>query len=89
MITGASDGVGKELALLLAKKGFQLVLIARTQSKLEAVAQECEKVYACGCVCVAVYTLCACVLTSLFLAWLQVSTCADAGFGKYGVQRHF
>lgn len=38
MITGASDGLGKEFAQQLAGKGYNLVLISRTQSKLTALA---------------------------------------------------
>lgn len=40
VVTGASDGLGKEYAKQLAAKGFNLVLVSRTQSKLEALAQE-------------------------------------------------
>ena len=46
MITGASDGIGKEFAFQLASKGFNVVLVSRTQSKLEAVAKEIEAKYA-------------------------------------------
>lgn len=41
VITGASDGLGREIALKLAKEGVNLVLIARNQEKLEAVKAEC------------------------------------------------
>ena len=40
MITGASDGIGKEFALQLAQKGFNTVLVSRTASKLDALATE-------------------------------------------------
>ncbi|KAJ3410523.1 hypothetical protein HDV05_003680 [Chytridiales sp. JEL 0842] len=40
IITGASDGIGKEFALQLAKAKFNVVLLARTKSKLDAVAEE-------------------------------------------------
>ena len=40
IITGASDGIGKHIALALAKKGTKLALIARTQEKLEDVAKQ-------------------------------------------------
>jgi 17beta-estradiol 17-dehydrogenase / very-long-chain 3-oxoacyl-CoA reductase len=40
VITGASDGIGKEFALQLARKGYNLLLISRTQSKLESLASE-------------------------------------------------
>lgn len=45
IVTGASDGIGKEFAEQLAAKGFNLVLISRTLSKLEAVALELSDKY--------------------------------------------
>lgn len=39
VITGASDGLGKQYAMQLAQQGFNVVLIARNREKLEAVAQ--------------------------------------------------
>ncbi|KAJ3018459.1 hypothetical protein HKX48_002884 [Thoreauomyces humboldtii] len=42
VVTGASDGIGKEFALQLAKAGFNVVLMARTRAKLEAVAAEAD-----------------------------------------------
>lgn len=43
IITGASGGLGKEIALQLAKKNAHLVLIARNKEKLEQVAAECQQ----------------------------------------------
>lgn len=43
MVTGASDGLGKEYATQLAAKGFNLVLISRTQAKLDSFAKELEQ----------------------------------------------
>ncbi len=40
LITGASQGIGKATALLFAKKGYDLVITARTKDKLESVAEE-------------------------------------------------
>jgi short-subunit dehydrogenase len=40
LITGASTGIGLEFAKIFAQNGNNLVLVARTQSKLEALAQE-------------------------------------------------
>ena len=40
LITGASSGIGLELARLFAKDGFNLVLVARNRIKLEDLAQE-------------------------------------------------
>jgi len=42
-ITGASKGIGAELARQLAAKGARLVLAARNEKELEAVAQDCRK----------------------------------------------
>jgi len=40
VITGATDGIGKAYALALAKKGMSVVLISRTETKLQDVAKE-------------------------------------------------
>lgn len=42
VITGATDGIGKAYAFVLAKKGLSLVLISRTEAKLQAVKEEIE-----------------------------------------------
>ncbi|RDW58174.1 very-long-chain 3-oxoacyl-CoA reductase [Coleophoma cylindrospora] len=43
IVTGASDGIGKEYAIQLAQKGFNIVLVSRTESKLQALAKEIEQ----------------------------------------------
>ena len=43
VITGASKGIGAELARQLAAKGAKLVLAARDVGELERVAEECRK----------------------------------------------
>jgi len=43
LITGASGGIGLELAKLLAKDGHNLVLVARSGDKLARVADELQK----------------------------------------------
>lgn len=40
LITGASSGIGEALAKLFASEGYNLVLVARTQIKLEDLAQQ-------------------------------------------------
>ena len=35
LITGASSGIGRDMARVLGKKGFDLVLVARDKEKLE------------------------------------------------------
>lgn len=46
IITGASEGIGKEFALQLAAKGFNIVLVSRTQAKLDDVAALIRSKYA-------------------------------------------
>jgi short-subunit dehydrogenase len=43
LITGASRGIGRELALGLAKRGMAVGLLARNREALEQVAEECRK----------------------------------------------
>ena len=40
LITGASSGIGLELARLFAKDRYNLVLVARNHTQLESLAQE-------------------------------------------------
>ena len=40
LITGASSGIGRDMARVLAKKGYDLVLIARKEEQLEKLAKE-------------------------------------------------
>jgi 17beta-estradiol 17-dehydrogenase / very-long-chain 3-oxoacyl-CoA reductase len=40
VVTGASDGLGKEFSLQLARAGFNIVLVSRTASKLATLAEE-------------------------------------------------
>jgi len=46
VVTGASDGIGREFAIQLAKAGFNILLAARNQAKLDAVVDEIIKT--CG-----------------------------------------
>ena len=43
IITGASDGIGKEYAFQLAAKGFNICLIGRNYEKLEDVSNTIRK----------------------------------------------
>ena len=42
LVTGASGGLGAQIALELAKRDVQLILVARNTAKLEQVALECQ-----------------------------------------------
>jgi 17beta-estradiol 17-dehydrogenase / very-long-chain 3-oxoacyl-CoA reductase len=46
VVTGASDGLGKEYAIQLAQKGFNLLLVSRTASKLDTLSAEITQKYA-------------------------------------------
>lgn len=41
VVTGASDGIGRALALRLASRGFDIFLVARREAMLAEVAREC------------------------------------------------
>ncbi len=45
LITGATEGIGYELAKLFAKDQYNLIIVARSQEDLEAKAQEFKKEY--------------------------------------------
>jgi short-subunit dehydrogenase len=45
LITGASSGIGLELARILASTGRRLILVARTTERLEGVADELRRDY--------------------------------------------
>ena len=42
LITGASGGIGYELALLFARDGYDCILVARSQDKLKGLAERLE-----------------------------------------------
>ena len=43
LLTGASSGIGKDMAKVLNKKGYDLVLVARDEERLNSVKTELEK----------------------------------------------
>lgn len=42
LVTGASSGIGKDIALLLAERGYHVVLVARREEQLQEVAASCK-----------------------------------------------
>ena len=45
LITGASGGIGLELAKLFARDGYNLALVARSHDRLKAIAEELERAH--------------------------------------------
>ena len=44
VVTGSGDGIGAEMTKRFARRGFNIVLISRTKSKIEKVAEELKKI---------------------------------------------
>jgi 17beta-estradiol 17-dehydrogenase / very-long-chain 3-oxoacyl-CoA reductase len=45
VVTGASDGIGREYAIQLARAGFNVLLAARNQAKLDTVIDDIGAVF--------------------------------------------
>ena len=45
LITGASSGIGRDMARIMASKGYDLALIARNEEELKKLAKELEEKY--------------------------------------------
>ncbi len=52
LVTGASSGIGRELAAVLAREGYALVLVARRTEPLRALAEQLERAQGTACVVV-------------------------------------
>jgi short-subunit dehydrogenase len=89
LITGASGGIGYELSKLFAADGYGLVLVARSQDKLEQVAAELSQGYGVNVVPLAVDlgdpTAPAKIHAALQAKSLRVDALVNnAGFGVHG-----
>jgi 3-dehydrosphinganine reductase len=61
VVTGGSQGMGKQLAILLAAKGANVVIVARTVSKLKAALKEIEVCYTFQSISIYIYIYQRCV----------------------------
>jgi short-subunit dehydrogenase len=43
LVTGASSGIGKDIAFLLAKRGYHLIIVARRMDRLIQLKNQIEK----------------------------------------------
>jgi short-subunit dehydrogenase len=90
LITGASGGIGYELALILAQNNFNLVLVARSIQKLEEMKVQLEQKHGIKCIVIEAD------LSTLEDARMVVKTTMEmkldidilinnAGFGDFGL----
>ena len=89
LITGASSGIGLELARIFAREGYNLVLVARNGDRLRQLASELEKAHGARSLILATDLTepgaAAYVLDQTTRAGLQLDVLVNnAGFGQYG-----
>lgn len=89
LITGASSGIGAVFARQLAQRGHDLVLVARSQDKLQAIADELSQQHDIKATVIAQDLTAADATDSLFrqleTLGLEVDVLVNnAGFGTYG-----
>ncbi|MGA8539635.1 MAG: SDR family oxidoreductase [Terriglobales bacterium] len=90
LITGASSGIGLELARIFAREGYNLVLVARSADKLRQLASELEKAHGAHSLILAADLTepgsPAYVLDQTTRANMPVDVLVNnAGFGQYGM----
>jgi len=89
LITGASFGFGHELAKLFAKDGFNLILVARSEDKLNQLAEELTQQYQIDVLVMAKDLFSPTAPEEIYQDLKQADRIVDvlvnnAGFGTYG-----
>lgn len=89
LITGASSGIGYDLAKIAAADGKNLILVARSEDKLDQLAEELRKSYPIEVVSIAVDLSDEAGVNELIseveTAYLAIDTLVNnAGFGDFG-----
>jgi len=89
LITGASAGLGQELARQFAAAGHDLILTARRRERLDALARELQHRHSCRCEVVVVDLACANAAVTVVTeierrGWTVDVLVNNAGFGVYG-----
>ena len=93
LITGASKGIGYSICFELAAKGWNLIIVARTESKLSDLKNQLESVFDINVYCIVLDLRLATERKSLLirLKELQISLSAlinNAGYGSSGLFHH-
>jgi len=89
LVTGASSGIGREIALQLAAKGYSLLLTSRSIGGLEQLAAEVKERYAVNALCFAA-DLADLDAVAKLAVWCKEATSSltvlinNAGFGLWG-----
>lgn len=89
LITGASKGIGKATAILLAKQGYSLLLVSRSANELKLLAQQIEEQYSVEAKYIAADLSIANSLENVAI-WCQTITQSltvvvnNAGYGLWG-----
>ena len=89
LITGASSGIGEAFARLLAARGMNLVLVARSEDKLRALAQELSQQHGIRANVVPADLYRECAAQEVYQQTQELGIPVDllvnnAGFGTYG-----
>lgn len=89
LITGASSGIGLEMARILANKKYDLILVARSEKKLQALKQELESSFGVEVNCILADLSDELEVAKVYKTteendWLVSHLVNNAGVGLYG-----